>query len=80
MVSLLFWTDTLLLLPRDDAKYSRVVRISGLLKDMMQMEEGDQSDIADLSLTSSQKQRISIARCLYHDSDIVFFEGLAQAI
>jgi ABC-type multidrug transport system fused ATPase/permease subunit len=58
----------------DDDKYAQVVRVSGLIKDMMALAEGDQSDLADLTLTSSQKQRISLARCLYHESDIYLFE------
>jgi ABC-type multidrug transport system fused ATPase/permease subunit len=47
---------------RDDDKYAEVVRVSGLIKDMMALAEGDQSDLADLALTPSQKQRISLAR------------------
>ncbi|RKO85359.1 ABC transporter type 1, transmembrane domain-containing protein, partial [Blyttiomyces helicus] len=35
---------------------------------------GDDAFVSDVNLSASQRQRVSIARCLYHDPDIVLLE------
>ncbi|KAI8611745.1 P-loop containing nucleoside triphosphate hydrolase protein [Chytriomyces sp. MP71] len=58
----------------DDQKYTETIRIVGLTRDLMLMSNGDESRISDLNLTPSQKQRMSLARCLYHDCDVILVE------
>lgn len=58
----------------DDTKYAEVVRVCGLMRDILLLPEGDESNITDVILTPAQRQRISFARCLYHESDIVLLE------
>jgi ABC-type multidrug transport system fused ATPase/permease subunit len=58
----------------DEARYSEVVRICGLTRDLMLMSNGDESIISDLNLSASQRQRLSLARCLYNDADIILME------
>jgi ABC-type multidrug transport system fused ATPase/permease subunit len=35
---------------------------------------GDEASTEELNLTQTQKQRISLARCIYHDPDIILLE------
>ncbi|KAJ3235760.1 hypothetical protein HDU81_000178 [Chytriomyces hyalinus] len=58
----------------DDLKYTEAIRIVGLTRDLMMMSNGDDSRISDLTLTASQRQRLSLARCLYHDNDVILLE------
>ena len=58
----------------DEEKYSEVVRVTGLLRDIMVFQHGDLANVNDLNLTGAQRQRLSLARCLYHDPDIILLE------
>ncbi|KAJ3077663.1 Multidrug resistance-associated protein 1, partial [Quaeritorhiza haematococci] len=58
----------------DERRYSEVVRVCGLTRDMMLLSNGDESFVGDLNLSASQRQRLSLARCMYHDPDIVLLE------
>ncbi|KAJ3067239.1 hypothetical protein HDU98_009578 [Podochytrium sp. JEL0797] len=58
----------------DDQKYTDAIRAVGLTRDLMLMSNGDESRISDLNLSASQKQRLSLARCIYHDSDVILLE------
>ncbi|KAJ1566018.1 hypothetical protein HK096_004419, partial [Nowakowskiella sp. JEL0078] len=74
----------------DEKKYSDVVRLCGLTRDLMLLSNGnkkmlmkfekclifigDQSFVSDLNLSAAQSQRLSLARCLYYDPDIVLLD------
>ncbi|KAJ3297065.1 hypothetical protein HDU79_004908, partial [Rhizoclosmatium sp. JEL0117] len=58
----------------DDQRYTDTIRVVGLTRDLMLMSNGDESRISDLNLSSSQKQRLSLARCIYHNSDVILLE------
>ena len=60
----------------DEKKYSDAIRISGLTRDFLMLSLGDESFIYDLNLTPSQKQRLSLARCIYHCPDIILMEDI----
>ncbi|KAJ3347206.1 Multidrug resistance-associated protein 1 [Entophlyctis luteolus] len=57
-----------------DQKYTDVIRLVGLTRDLMLMSNGDDTRISDVQLSSGQKQRLSLARCIYHDCGIVLVE------
>ena len=58
----------------DEKRYTEAIRISGLTRDFMLLSNGDESFVNELNLTPSQRQRLSIARCIYHDTDIILME------
>ncbi|KAI9204916.1 P-loop containing nucleoside triphosphate hydrolase protein [Polychytrium aggregatum] len=58
----------------DEQKYVDVIRLCGLTDDLLALSNGDTSLTTELNLSNSQKQRISLARCVYHDPDIIFLE------
>ncbi|KAI8810177.1 P-loop containing nucleoside triphosphate hydrolase protein, partial [Cladochytrium replicatum] len=60
----------------DERKYSDVVRLCGLTRDLMLLSNGDQSLVSDLNLSAAQSQRLSLARCLYHDPDIILLDDI----
>ncbi|KAJ1557819.1 hypothetical protein HK405_015106, partial [Cladochytrium tenue] len=61
-------------LDMDAQRYTDVIRLCGLTRDLMLLSNGDDSIVTDLNLSVAQKQRISLARCLYHDPGIVLLE------
>ncbi|TPX46318.1 hypothetical protein SeLEV6574_g03291 [Synchytrium endobioticum] len=58
----------------DQSKYDEVIKICGLLRDFNYMSNGDGSLANEVNLTQNQRQRISLARCLYRDPDIILIE------
>ncbi|KAJ3328463.1 hypothetical protein HDU76_009907 [Blyttiomyces sp. JEL0837] len=58
----------------DEARYTDTVRMCGLTRDLMLMSNGDESIVTELNLSQSQKQRLSLARCIYHNPDVVLLE------
>jgi ABC-type multidrug transport system fused ATPase/permease subunit len=58
----------------NEKKYAEAIRISGLTRDFMTLSNGDQSYISDLNLSPSQKQRVSLARCMYQNPDLILME------
>ncbi|KAJ3113679.1 Multidrug resistance-associated protein 1 [Phlyctochytrium bullatum] len=58
----------------DDRLYVDVIRLCGLTRDLMLLSNGDESVVSDLNLSASQRQRLSLARCLYHNPDMVLIE------
>ncbi|KAJ3189633.1 Multidrug resistance-associated protein 1 [Irineochytrium annulatum] len=58
----------------DEQRYLDVVRLCGLTRDLMLLSNGDESVVSELNLSSSQRQRLSLARCLYRDPDVILLE------
>ncbi|KAI9098245.1 hypothetical protein DFS34DRAFT_620123 [Phlyctochytrium arcticum] len=58
----------------DEAKYHEAVRVAGLMQDFISLPNGDEEFVEELDLSRSQRQRLSLARCLYHQPDIALLE------
>ncbi|KAI8929067.1 hypothetical protein BC831DRAFT_547895 [Entophlyctis helioformis] len=58
----------------DEHAYADAIRFSGLTDDFLLLSNGDETFVNELNLSPSQKQRISIARCIYHNPEIVCME------
>ncbi|KAJ3214108.1 hypothetical protein HDU67_002064 [Dinochytrium kinnereticum] len=58
----------------DEQLYLDVIRLCGLTRDLMLLSNGDESVVSDLNLSTSQRQRLSLARCLYRNPDLVLVE------
>lgn len=58
----------------DEKKYADAIRLAGLTRDIMLLSNGDDAFVNELNLSPSQKQRISLARCIYHNPDIYLIE------
>ena len=65
-------------LEHDEKRYAEAIRISGLTRDIMLLSNGDQSYITDLSLSISQKHRLALARCIYHNPGIILMENFLE--
>lgn len=57
-----------------NSAYNEAIRISGLTRDLLLLSNGDDTFVNELNLSRSQKQRISLARCIIHNPDIVLIE------
>lgn len=66
----------------DQEKYDEVVRVCGLETDLQLFAGGDQMVIGErgAGLSGGQKQRVSLARTVYRDADIYFFDDPLSAV
>jgi len=66
----------------DAKRYKRVLKATGLEKDLAQLTHGDQSVVGDrgLTLSGGQKARIGLARCLYVEADIYLLDDPLSAV
>ncbi|CAK9310098.1 unnamed protein product [Citrullus colocynthis] len=69
-------------LPMDRKRYSEVIRVCCLEKDLEMMEFGDQTEIGErgINLSGGQKQRIQLARAVYQDCDIYLLDDVFSAV
>nr|POF24399.1 abc transporter c family member 14 [Quercus suber] len=69
-------------LPMDRERYSEVIRVCCLEKDLEMMEYGDQTEIGErgINLSGGQKQRIQLARAVYQDCDIYLLDDVFSAV
>lgn len=58
----------------DTSAYNDAIRIAGLTRDFLLLSNGDETFINELNLSAAQKQRISIARCIIQQPDIILME------
>ncbi|XP_062183787.1 ABC transporter C family member 4-like [Phragmites australis] len=63
-------------------RYSDVIRVCCLEKDLEMMEFGDQTEIGErgINLSGGQKQRIQLARAVYQDCDIYLLDDIFSAV
>ncbi|CAI2364032.1 unnamed protein product [Moneuplotes crassus] len=68
--------------PLDEARYNRVVEAAQLGKDLEVFEAGDLTHVGEkgITLSGGQKARLSIARALYADRDIVLMDDPLSAL
>lgn len=66
----------------DAARYAGVVYSSALAADMAQLPNGDMSEVGErgINLSGGQKARISLARAVYFDADIVLLDDPLSAV
>jgi ATP-binding cassette subfamily C (CFTR/MRP) protein 1 len=68
--------------PYDKEKYERIVQACALTKDIEMFANGDLTEIGErgINMSGGQKQRIQIARSMYEDADIYFFDDPFSAV
>ena len=66
----------------DAARYAGVVYSSALAADLAQLPNGDMSEVGErgINLSGGQKARISLARAVYFDADIVLLDDPLSAV
>jgi len=66
----------------DSARYGKVLEAAALLKDLESLPHGDKSLVGEkgITLSGGQKARISLARALYADSNIVLLDDPLSAV
>ncbi|CAI5486528.1 unnamed protein product [Closterium sp. Naga37s-1] len=69
-------------LPYDKQRYERAVQVSALERDLELLPGGDLTEIGErgVNVSGGQKQRISIARAVYSDADVFFFDDPLSAL
>lgn len=68
--------------PYDSARYSQVLRVCSLLRDLEILVDGDLTLVGErgVSLSGGQKARVNLARALYHDADIYILDDPLSAV
>jgi len=68
--------------PYDAARYKEVIRICGLQRDLALLVAGDQTEMAErgANLSGGQKHRVSLARAVYSDSDLILLDSPLAAL
>ncbi|KAH3675902.1 hypothetical protein WICPIJ_009219 [Wickerhamomyces pijperi] len=68
--------------PMDQAKYNQVISACCLDRDIEQLPAGDLTEIGErgVNLSGGQKARLSLARVVYSDSDIVLLDDVLSAV
>ncbi|XP_043474514.1 multidrug resistance-associated protein 1 isoform X1 [Leptopilina heterotoma] len=66
----------------DKTIYNRVVEACALGPDLKMLPAGDQTEIGEkgINLSGGQKQRVSLARAIYNNADIYFFDDPLSAV
>ncbi|KAL3867289.1 hypothetical protein ACJMK2_044503, partial [Sinanodonta woodiana] len=68
--------------PYDKTKYDQIVHCCALVKDIEHFRYGDLTLVGErgLCLSGGQKARVTLARCLYQDADIVLLDDPLSAV
>ena len=66
----------------EKSKYEKAVKVCALDKDINNFQHGDLTEIGQrgLNMSGGQKQRIQLARAVYNDADIYFFDDPFSAV
>ena len=69
-------------IPYDENKYNQVLDAADLVEDLKALPNGDLTEIGEkgINLSGGQRQRVSLARALYQDADIYFFDDPLSAL
>ncbi|KAJ6609306.1 hypothetical protein B0H10DRAFT_2166370 [Mycena sp. CBHHK59/15] len=73
------YTDNILFnLPYDEVRYKKTLVACALVTDLEILEDGDNSEIGDLS--GGQKARVSLARAIYSHASILLLDDVLSAV
>ncbi|KAG0237844.1 hypothetical protein BGW42_008465 [Actinomortierella wolfii] len=66
----------------DEVKYQRVIRACNLSEDLATFPDGDQTEIGErgINLSGGQKARLSLARSVYYDAEMVILDDPLSAV
>ena len=66
----------------DADKYAKVLEAAALIEDLERLPHGDKSLVGEkgVTLSGGQKARVSLARALYADTDIVLLDDPLSAV
>jgi ABC-type multidrug transport system fused ATPase/permease subunit len=69
-------------LPMDEARYNRTIEICQLASDLEMLPGGDLTEIGEkgINLSGGQKARVSLARAVYADRDIILMDDPVSAL
>ncbi|ORX63009.1 PSS-domain-containing protein, partial [Hesseltinella vesiculosa] len=69
-------------LPFDAERYSKVIYMTALTRDLDMLEHGDRTEVGEkgISLSGGQKQRLAIARAVYSQADILILDDCLSAV
>jgi len=69
-------------LPFDQDKYSDVIEVCELQRDLEILPAGDQTEIGEkgINLSGGQKARLSLARAVYADNDLILMDDPISAL
>ncbi|RUO96873.1 P-loop containing nucleoside triphosphate hydrolase protein, partial [Jimgerdemannia flammicorona] len=62
--------------PYDTARYSEILRVCNLKRDLLQLSHGDATELGErgVNLSMGQRQRVALARACYCDAEIVLLD------
>ncbi|KAG5674807.1 hypothetical protein PVAND_004755 [Polypedilum vanderplanki] len=68
--------------PFDKKRYEQIIEACALKPDLEILPGGDQTEIGEkgINLSGGQKQRVSLARAVYNNADIYFFDDPLSAV
>ncbi|KAK7499875.1 hypothetical protein BaRGS_00008966 [Batillaria attramentaria] len=68
--------------PYNEKRYQQILRACALERDLEILSAGDMTEIGEkgINLSGGQKQRVSLARSVYSDNDIFFFDDPLSAV
>lgn len=68
--------------PLDEERYRKVLHACALLPDLVQLKDGDRTEIGErgINLSGGQKARVSIGRCIYRDADTYILDDPMSAV
>ncbi|KAL1919902.1 uncharacterized protein VTP21DRAFT_1834 [Calcarisporiella thermophila] len=68
--------------PFDPERYREVIRVCALKKDIEGLGQGDETEIGDrgVNLTLGQRQRVSLARAVYSNADIILLDDVLSSM
>ena len=66
----------------DHTRYNNIIEACQLLKDFEMLEAGDMTEIGEkgMNLSGGQKARISMARAVYSDKNIILMDDSLSAL
>lgn len=69
-------------MPFDEAKYNNCVKICELTRDLEILPQGDMTEIGEkgINLSGGQKARVSLARAVYADKEIMLMDDPISAL
>ena len=66
----------------DEDKFNHIIKVCGLERDLSLFPEGEDTFVGEkgYSLSGGQKARVSLARAVYHDSDVYLLDDPLSAV